>query len=147
MNPNYTNTELLTKYLEGELDDAESKNLELRLKDDNSLEEELNNLKISLEVIKSFGLHEKVGSIHAEMMEELKGEPTHKLGGVNRFMKNTLRVAATIIILLGVASVYEYVALSSNSLFKNNFQEYTLHENRGNNDESAIEQEYKLSHF
>ena len=147
MNPNYTNTELLSKYLDGELDDAEAKNLELRINEDNSLQEELNNLKISLEVIRSFGLREKVGSLHAEMMKELKGRPTHKFRVANRFMKYTLRVAATVIILLGVASVYEYVTLSSNSLFKNNFQEYTLHENRGNNNESMIEQEYKLSHF
>ena len=147
MNPNYTNTELLTKYLDGELDDTESKNLELRIKEDDSLKEELDNLKVSMEVIKSFGLHEKVGSIHAEMMKELKGKPIHKLGVVNRFMKNTLRVAAAIIILIGAATVYEYIALSSNSLFRNNFREYTLHENRGNNNESLIEHEYKLSNF
>jgi tetratricopeptide (TPR) repeat protein len=147
MNPNYTNTELLTKYLEGELDDAASKKLELRINEDNSLKEELDNLKISLEVIKSFGLHEKVGSVHAEMMKELKDTPMHKSGVANRFIRNALRVAATVIILLGVASVYEYLTLSSNSLFKNNFQEYTLHENRGNNNETMIDQEYKLSHF
>ena len=62
-------------------------------------------------------------------------------------MKKAFRVAATVIILLGVASVYEYLTLSSNSLFKNNFQEYSLHENRGSNNESMIEQEYKLSHL
>jgi tetratricopeptide (TPR) repeat protein len=43
--------------------------------------------------------------------------------------------------------MYQYITLSSNSLFKNNFREYTLHVNRGNNSQSPVEQEYKLSHY
>ena len=45
MNPNYTNTELLTRYLDGELDNDQSKKLESRIKEDDNLKEELNNLK------------------------------------------------------------------------------------------------------
>lgn len=147
MNPNYTNTELLTRYLDGELDNDQSKKLESRIKEDDNLKEELNNLKISLEAIKSFGLYERVSSIHAEMMKELKEQPVQKIGSANRFIKNTLRIAATVIILLGSVLIYQYVTLSTQSLFQNNFQEYTLHENRGNNNQSQIEEEYKLTHY
>jgi tetratricopeptide (TPR) repeat protein len=147
MNPNNTNTELLTRYLDGELDDDQSRKLEVSIKEDDDLKEEFNNLKISIEAIKSFGLIEKVNSIHSEMIKELKEQPIHKIGARNSFVKNTLRIAATVVILLGSAFIYLYITLSSNSLFKNNFTEYTLHENRGNDNQSLIEQEYKLAHY
>src|ERR1700693_586968 len=147
MSPNYTNTELLTKYLDKELDDDQFEKLELRLKEDANLKEEFDNLKVSLQAIKSLGLYEKVGSIHAEMMKEFNEQPVKKIGSSKGFIKNTLRIAATVIILLGSVLMYQYITLSSNSLFKNNFREYTLHVNRGNNSQSPVEQEYKLSHY
>jgi len=145
MNYNYTNTELLTKYLDGELDDEQLKKLEIRIKEDNNLQQELDNLKISLEAIKSYGLHQKVSLIHSSMMKELI--PVPYIGRYNKFIKNTLRIAATVIIILGSMFLYQYITLSSQSLYRNNFQAYTLHENRGNENQSPLEQQYKLAHY
>ena len=147
MNNNFTNTELLTKYLDGELQGEQLKNLELRIKEDRSLQHELDNLKISIEAIKSYGLYKTVSSIHSDMMKEFNQQALPRIGGAKKFLRNTLKIAATIFIILGSVLLYQYITLSSQSLFRNNFQAYTLHENRGNETESPLEQQYKLTKY
>ena len=147
MNHNYTNTELLTKYLDGQLQGEQLKNLELRIKEDKSLQEELDNLKISIEAIKSYGLYKKVSSIHSDMMKEFNQQALPRIGSANKFVKNTLKIAATVFIISGSMLLYQYITLSSQSLFRNNFQAYSLHENRGNETESPLEQQYKLTNY
>jgi hypothetical protein len=145
MNHNYTHTELLTKYLEGELKGEALQKLEVRIKKDHSLQQELENLKMSLEAIKSYGLYKKVSLIHADMMKELRLQP--HTGRTGRLVKSTLKIAATVFIILGSAFLYQYITLSPQSLFRNNFQAFTLHENRGNVMESALEQQYRLTNY
>ena len=147
MNPNDTNTELLTKYLDGELQGEQLKNLELRIKEDNNLQRELEDLKISMEAIKSYGLYKKVSSIHSDMMKEFNHQALPRIGSTNKFVRNSLKIAATIFIISGSVLLYQYITLSSQSLFRNNFQAYTLHENRGNETESPLEQQYKLTKY
>ena len=125
MNNNYTNTELLTKYLDGELQGEQLEKLEIQIKGDNNLQQELENLKISLETIRSYGLLQKINVIHADMMKELQHGPLPYIGGTNKFIKNTLRIAASIIIIAGRILLYQYLTVSSQSLFQNNFQAYT----------------------
>jgi tetratricopeptide (TPR) repeat protein len=147
MNNNSTNTELLTKYLDGELQGEQLIRLEIRIKEDNNLQQELDNLKISLEAVKTYGLHQKVSSIHSAMMKEFNMQPLHYTGRTHKFIKYTLRVAATVIIILGGMLLYQYITLSSQSLFQNNFEAYSLHENRGIENGSALEQQYKLGNY
>lgn len=147
MNPNYTNTELLTKYLDGELKGEQLENLELRIKEDDNLQQELEDLKISMEAIKSYGLYKKVSSIHLDMMKEFRQQPLPQIGRANIFIKNTLKIAAAIFIILGSTLLYQYITLSPQSLFRDNFQAFTLHENRGNEIGSPLEQQYKLANY
>ncbi|MEP6948551.1 MAG: hypothetical protein ABI863_04730 [Ginsengibacter sp.] len=147
MNHNYTNTELLTKYLDGELQGEQLRNLELRINEDNKLQQELENLKISMEAIKTYGLYKKVSSIHSDMMKEFKQQPLPRIGRANKFVTNTLKIAATVFIIAGSILLYQYITLSSQSLFRNNFQSYTLHENRGSEIESTLGQQYKLTNY
>jgi tetratricopeptide (TPR) repeat protein len=120
-------------------------NLELRIKEDNNLQKELDNLKISLEAIRSYGLHQKVRLIHAPMIKELI--PVPHIERTYNFIKNTLRIAATVVIILGSMLLYQYITLSSQSLYRNNIQAYTLPENRGNENKSILEKQYKLAHY
>jgi hypothetical protein len=147
MNYNYTNTELLTKYLDGELHGEPLEKLEIQILEDTALQQELENLKISLEAVKSYGLHQRVSLIHSSMMKELNRGPLAYTGRSNTLIKNTLRIAATVIIILGSVLLYQYITLSPQSLFQNNFQAYALHENRGNEIESPMEVQYKLSNY
>ena len=98
---NYTNTELLTRYLDGELEGEPLRDLEMRIKEDAGLRQELDDLKISMEAIRTYGLHKKVSSIHADMMKELAPQSVPFSRKTNTFFKNSLRIAAAIIIILG----------------------------------------------
>ena len=71
------------------------------------LQQELENLKVSLEAIKSYGLQQKVSLIHSAMMAEFKQQPLPRIGSGSKFVKNALRVAATVTIILGSSVLYQ----------------------------------------
>lgn len=147
MNYNYTNTELLTNYLDGELQGDELERLEARFKEDKDLQQEFDNLKISVEAIKAYGLQQKVLSIHGDIMKEFIQQPLSKTVISNNFIRYTLRIAATIIIIAGSMLLYQYITLSSTSLYRDNFYGYTLQQNRGIDNQPQLEQEYELAHY
>jgi tetratricopeptide (TPR) repeat protein len=147
MNNNYTNTELLTRYLDGELEGEPLKDLETRIKEDLNLRQELDDLKVSMEAIRTYGLYNKVSSVHADMMEEFRRQSIPLQRKTNKFFRNALRIAATVIIILGSLLVYQYANLSPRTLFKDNFQSFALHENRGTEIESPLQQQYKLTNY
>ena len=146
MNHNYTNTELLTKYLDGELPDEELNKLETRIKGDNDLQEELDDLKISIEAVKSYALREKVHSIHGDMMKEIE-QQSPKKGKIRSLAWYALRIAAAVIIIAGGTLFYEYTNLTSESLYENNISDYTLHENRGTETRTELQEEYETSNY
>ena len=147
MNNNYSSTELLTRYLDGEIQGEELEQFKNNIRDNKNLQEELASLKVSVESIKSYGLYKEVGKLHSEMMKELQYVLTPISNGKTSFIKNTLRIAASIIIISGCLFLYQYFSTSSQSLFQNNFQAYTLSENRSIENKTAIEQEYKMKNY
>jgi hypothetical protein len=141
MNENYTYTELLVQYLDGELDDVQSETVKKSLEENTSVREEFDRLSLAKETIKRYGLKSNIGSIHREMMEELKDVPLRKTG-VARIIQYTVRIAAIFILVIGVSTLYQYFTASPEKLFKENFRPFTLHETRGNTP-SALEDAYK----
>ncbi len=147
MKPDFTNTQLLTQYLDGELTAESAGQLQQRINTDKALEEELENLKISLEAVKSFGLRGRVSAIHTGMMKELQQETLPKTGKIRDLTWYSLRIAAVIIVLAGSAIFYQYTTLSSTSLYEKNFSNYTLHENRGTYNKSALQAAYETANY
>jgi tetratricopeptide (TPR) repeat protein len=147
MNPDFTHTELLTRYLDGELEGAPLQALELRMREDESLRQELETLQLSVQAIRSYGLSQKVGSVHAEMMKELKEEHGSRVVKMGRLLKNTLRMAASVIVIAGCLLLYKYITVSTQSLFQDNFHGYTLGENRGATAGSPLDGAYKSGDF
>lgn len=147
MKPDFTNTQLLTQYLDGELTAESAGQLQQRISTDKALEEELENLKISLEAVKSFGLRGRVSAIHTGMMKELQQETLSKKAKIRNLVWYSLRIAAAVIIIAGSALFYQYTTLSSSSLYEKNISSYTLHENRGTNNKSALQAEYETANY
>ncbi len=142
MNDNDTNTALLIQYLDGELDGDVLAEVESKIAGDPLLSEELENLRSAQLAIKSYGLRQKVAAIHTEMMQELKIlQPTK--APIRTMVKRVFSIAASIIVIMGMLSVYEYSTLSSDKLFKANYQSYAVHEMRGEQHSSQLEQLYK----
>ncbi|MEP7231336.1 MAG: hypothetical protein ABI691_13840 [Ginsengibacter sp.] len=147
MKPDFTNTQLLTQYLDGELTPESAGQLQQRINTDKDLEEELENLKISLEAVKSFGLRGRVSAIHTGMMKEVQQQTLPKKGKIRNLTWYSLRIAAAVLIIAGSAIFYQYITLSSTSLYEKNFSSYTLHENRGADNKSVLQAAYESANY
>src|SRR5947209_6444267 len=99
MDENLYNDDLLIRYLDGELSATEKATLEARLRADKALQEELMNLRVAVQAVRHLGTTEKVQSIHAEMMKELKGNQKARVVPFTKTIRYTLAVAASIFIL------------------------------------------------
>lgn len=143
MNDNDTNTALLIQYLDGELGSDVRAEVESKIAGDPLLKEELEHLRFAQLAIKSYGVRQKVAGIHAEMMKEELTTLQPTKTPLRIMVKRVFSVAASIIIIMGMLSVYEYSTLSSDKLFKANYQSYAVHEMRGEQHSSQLEQLYK----
>ena len=142
MNNNDADTALLIQYLDGELEGDLLIEVRNRIANSPTLQQELESLQAGQMAIKSYGLRQRIGGIHAQMMDELKESATTK-APVRKMLAKGLRVAASIIVLVGLVTIYQYYSLSSNRLFEANYQPYALHESRGEKSSSSLEETFK----
>src|SRR5688572_16054760 len=98
------NEDLLLRYLDGELTDAEKHELEERLRTEPALKEELERLQIATHAIRQYGVRQKVGSLHKEMMQELKVKP--KVIYLSKSVRVAMAVAASILVLFVGVKLY-----------------------------------------
>jgi hypothetical protein len=141
-------SELLVRYLDGELEEDEKTNLEQKLATDNSLREELENLRISREAVKYYGLKEKVATVHQQMMKEMKPQATiRSINSTRRIFRYSIAVAASIVLVFLAFMAYDYFTLSSEKVFANNYQSYELTTFRGNEQLTAVEKAYKEKNY
>jgi hypothetical protein len=142
MSENFTNSELLLQYLDGELQGDQLYAIKKSIDENPSISEELEKLQMAKEAFKSYALKNKIGSIHIEMMQEFKRKGTFKTGITRKLFPQSLRIAAIIIILVGVPVLYQYFTATPEILFSENFHPFALHETRGKSG-SSLEKAYK----
>ncbi len=143
MNENSTHTEILIQYLDGELQGEELEILKKDLANNPSLREELQNLQLAREAARRFGLKSRINDIHSEMMQELKANKPERARIRKIFIQTGLRVAAVLILLVGLSALYQYFTTSPEKLFSENYQPYTIHEMRGESDSSRLQEKYR----
>ena len=131
MNENSTHTDLLIQYLDGELQGEQLSAIKKDLQENPSSREELENLRLAKEAARSYGLKTRIGSIHTEMMYELKKPGVPKSKVIALISQYGLRVAAVLIILFGVSALYQYITATPEKLFNENFHAFDLHTTRG----------------
>jgi tetratricopeptide (TPR) repeat protein len=139
MNNNNTNTEKLIRYLDGELGEAESKALRTELEKNTAMQQELDNLILAKGIIKNYGLQQKVNGIHQTMMQEIT-VPAKPV--VRSLPKMMMRIAASIIILAGLFGLYQYLAVSPDNLYNDQYTAYQVATMRGTTTASALEKAY-----
>jgi len=147
MNDNSTNTELLIQYLDGELSGHQLEEFKSQLAVNAGMQQELENLRMSRLVVQLHGLKQKVTAVHTEMMQELQEQPAVKTGIVRRLGNPWIRIAAILIVALGIGILYQYIHLSSAALFRDQYQTFVLHENRGSSNTSTIDSLYKTGSY
>lgn len=134
---NYKDLELLDRYLDGELDTAEQRDLERRISEDQRLKNDLEILRISRDAIRTKALKEKVKKLHQTLVPEIRADKTKviPISKKNKYIKLALGVAASIIIVAGSFIVYQYSNVSADKLYAQQFLSYELPVTRSNGDE------------
>jgi tetratricopeptide (TPR) repeat protein len=143
MNNNYTNSDLLVQYLDNELSPEEKSELETQLNQNTAMQQELENLTLAKQAIRNYGLKQKVGAIHIEMMKEMTAaEKPAKTGMVRSIARRTMKIAASLLLVLLGFGVYQYLSVSPDKLFAEKYQPYSLSVSRGAADTDAMEKAY-----
>jgi tetratricopeptide (TPR) repeat protein len=130
-------TELLIRYLDGELSGEEKTVLEQRLKQDKSLENELEYLQLAREAVRSYGMKKQVRDIHAVMKKELRA-PVRQMSSGRKFARYSLAIAASLLIIVIGVLGYNFYTLSPAKVFSANYQPYELSTVRGGEGQTSL---------
>lgn len=142
MDNNNDYTEKLFRYLDGELSEAERKVLQNELENNTAMQQELDNLVLTKDVIKNYGLAQKVNGIHKTMMQETMSHASATKALVKSMPKMMMRIAAAIIILVGLFGLYQYLSVSPGNLYNDQYTAYQVATMRGTTAASALEKAY-----
>lgn len=137
-------SEKLLQYLDGELPESDKADLEQQLAANKTLRDELENLKLAREAVRSYGLKQEVAAVHQQMMKEMQ-TPVREINSTRRLVRYSMSVAAGLLIIFMGITAYNYFSLSADKLFKENYQSYDLNTVRdGDTAEiSTIEKAYR----
>lgn len=144
----HDNDEILMKYLDGEMDQTEKEMFEQQLQKDVELQQKLESLQVAIASVQQYGTAEKVKSIHSEMMQELSS--VHQGGKViamNRFVKYSLAIAASVIIILVGVNIFTSSGPSSEKLYNEAFVDYDASAVRGSESETDIIKLYQNHNY
>src|SRR5690242_19839067 len=141
-NSTFNMDELLIRYLDRELTEHERMDFENQLSSNKELQEQLQSIQLTRDAVRSYGLKQKVASIHEQMMDKLSA-PVRKINSRKRLVQYTLAIAASLLLIFISIQAYTFFTLSPGKLFSQNYRSYELNTVRGNgNEQSAIEKAY-----
>lgn len=140
-------TELLIRYLDGEMNDVEKAGLENQLPVDPAMQQELDNLRLARQAVKQYGLQQQVSAVRKEMLQESK-TPVKPINRRKRTIRYSLSIAAAaIIILLGIGSFWLY-QLTPGKVYASNYETYQLQAVRsGEGSSSPVENAYRNRNY
>jgi len=134
---------LLIDHLDNNLFGEELLEVERLIRDDKEVAQEWNFLQIAVDAVQETGIYNQVASVRNQYKAQQENivKPT---GGVVRSMsKNVLRIAATVLILVGAAIAYKYIAVTPASMYNEYYTSFDLNTTRGVENTDAIEQAYR----
>jgi tetratricopeptide (TPR) repeat protein len=144
------NSEQLMRWLDGEMNEQEKQNFEKHLSSDQQLQGELNNLQLAREAIRSYGLRQQVAQVHQSMMKEMKPQAiVRTMSSTRRIIRSSLSIAASVLLIFISVQVYNFIGLSPDKLFKEEYSAFELSTTRDPNvpPESAIEKSYREKNY
>lgn len=139
----------LIRYIDGEMAPGEKAEFEKRLGVDESLQKELDNLQLVTKAVRQYGLKEKVGGIHRQMMKELpKGSPVKPISNIRRIIRYGVALAASVLLVIVLFEGFKFYTLSPEKLYAQNYTAYELTTTRnGIDSSSAIEKAYQQKNY
>jgi len=137
-------TELLMRYLDGEMRGMEKDEFEERLASDEGLQQELAGLQMAKDAVKLFGLKQHIASVRSEMKEAGTGVVVRKMSTIRSIVRYGLAVAAGILVIAISVLAYSFFSLSPGKLFSEKYNAFELSTLRGGAETStAIDDAYR----
>ena len=139
-------SEQLLQYLDGILPDDEREGLEKQLATDKNLQEELENLRLAREAVRSYGLKKQVAGIHEQMIKEMK-TPVKQIINNRRIIRFSIAIAASVLVIFLASRLITTGTISPDKLFADNYHSYELSTVRGTEKETAVEKAYRAKDY
>jgi hypothetical protein len=138
--------DLLVRYLDGELSDAEKIPVENVLGEDPAWQEAFEKLQATRAAIRYYGAQQQVAALHKDLVNPQKGSA---LAPVRRFGRYTLAVAASIALVIVCYLGFTFYKLSSKRVFESQFISYvpTQMRDSGGNRLTSMEEAYLARNY
>lgn len=135
--------EMLMRYLDGELTPGEREQLDRQMAEDSNLKKEYEQLVMAREAVKQYGLQKKVSGIHQQMMQEMQ-KPVAKISPVKRIIRYSMAAAAGVLFIVAGMMIYNYLTLSPEKIFVDNYRTYetVVLRDKNNPESSLLEKAY-----
>jgi hypothetical protein len=121
---------ILIDYLDKQMNQEETARMESTIQRDIELNRELQYLKLAIDTVRLDVIKQKVASIRQSQVKGPIAEPAAPAILRNMY-KTSLRVAAVVVFLLCVATIYKYTSVSNESFYDKQFSGYELGNSRG----------------
>lgn len=132
MSHNYTQTELLTRYLDGELEPAEIEAANELLNSNEAAQQELSRIRSTQQAVKLTGLKYQ---IQQAVAKEKAAAPVVTMQPRKSYLK-WVSIAAMILLVAGVG--YQYASINENSIFQDANIEYKTVVTRGDAQDKLV---------
>jgi tetratricopeptide (TPR) repeat protein len=137
------NKEILIDYLDHQLNQQDTDQVEIMLRNDKSLADELQYLNMAIDTIRLNTINDKVLSIRRALTNSpiLTEKPANTV--IRSISKMSMRIAAIFILLIGMAVLYKYLTVSNLSVYERQFTSYDLSNLRGQESRDAEDEAYQ----
>jgi hypothetical protein len=139
------NQELLIDHLDKTLQGESIPEAAALIASDSQAREEWEYLQTAVEAVQHVVLYDRVGAIRAEMQGARvvpMPPPT-----VRRKAGRWLRIAASLVLLVGAFTIYKFATVSTGRFYNEHFSTYSLSTTRGEAEASALEEAYRNNNW
>lgn len=151
-------TQALVDHLDESRGAGPAGTLERRLAQDPEAAQEWHYLNVAVDAVRSAGLYATVSAVKEELEAERRSETTDTVsnqapvipaarGIVRQINRYGLRAAACIVIIIATSAIYEYVSVSSSSLYNRYYASYDLNTTRGESSERPVQKAYSARNW
>jgi hypothetical protein len=123
--------EILIDYLDKQLSQEEKVQTDNMLQKDLATAGEMQYLKLALDTVRLDAISEKVSAIRQSFRVNETNTAKPATGVVRSMYTFSMRVAAILILVIGVTGIYKYISVNNESLYNKQFTGYELGNSRG----------------
>jgi Tetratricopeptide repeat len=135
--------QILIDHLDGVLKGEELREAETLIQTDQEMAQEWQYLHFAVAAIREAGLQERVAGVRKQYQASMAKQSKSQGAVVRHLYRNVLRVAACVLILIGAATVYKYISVSSVSVYNKYYTSFELNTSRGVEHTDAMDRAYQ----